>query len=198
MKTNHPFLLPCLDPLVTHTLCFKRTDLAGTALGVAGPPAWVWSPGAGEGGVSPKTQGMVGSEVTQVVLRCRLVPDDGTIEDFEHTVSFECMHDGACGRHEVNTNAYTRLWPLLPIAGKSSQLADLLLEVVGCGYTWVCVTPHWRAGCWPSPCCGGPCLAPWPPSRLHGNSLHREAVGFLTESSICVSRQLQLSGSSLH
>ena len=113
-------------------------DLAGTALGVAGPPAWVWSPGAGERGVSPKTQGMVGSEVTQAVLGCRLVPDDGAIEDIKHTVSFECMHDGACGRHEVNTNAHIRLWPHLPIAGKSSQLADLLLEVMGCGYRWVC------------------------------------------------------------
>ncbi|CAI9173934.1 unnamed protein product [Rangifer tarandus platyrhynchus] len=81
-------------------------DLMGTALGVAGPPAWVWSPGAGEGEVSPKTQGMV---VTQAVLGCRLVLDDGAIEDIEHTVSFECMHDGACGRHEVNTDAYTRL-----------------------------------------------------------------------------------------
>ena len=123
--------------------------------------------------MSPKTQGVAGNEVTQaVLLGCRLVPGERSIEDSELTMSSECMCDVACGRHEVNTNAHPRLWRLLHIAVKSSQLTDLLLEVVDCGYTWVCVTPHWGAGCWPSPC-----LAPWPLSRLRVNTCMEKRLG---------------------
>lgn len=76
----------------------------------------------------------------------------------------------------------------------SPQLAGLLLEGVDCGYTRACATLTYRQS-WVLACA---LLGTLPAVQATHEHLHGEAVGFLTESSVCAARQLQLSGSSLH
>ena len=74
-------------------------------MGLAGAALEEWQglwPGFGAGeGVSPKTQGVAGSEVTQAVqLGCRLVPDALKTPSSQCVLSVCVMFPG---RHEVNT-----------------------------------------------------------------------------------------------
>ena len=150
-------------------------------MGLAGAALEEWQglwPGFGAGeGVSPKTQGVAGSEVTQAVqLGCRLVPDALKTPSSQCVLSVCVMFPG---RHEVNT-----------CTPKTVAAPPHCWEVLSASRP-----PVQGRGLWAHVALRNPSLGSWVPAfallgtlaavQATREHMHGEAVGFLTEQRLC-------------